>query len=98
MESAMPLGVEMGGSRSSSIPCICSAMRRIRSVGSFVWLDSSASIGQWPNCSIRRVTWECAVSPLSEDLFMVLVRCSKPICIIGALMGGRPSPYSLRGR
>ena len=73
------------------------ATLRMRSVGSYIGLDSSASLGQWLNCDRMRWTWAWAVNLLSEYLFTTRVRCSIPICVAPSFMGGRPRPASFRG-
>ena len=85
------------GRPSNSNPGMLLASLRIRSVGSLSWFVSSASHGQWLNCVMRRCAWACAVNPLSESLFMTLVRCSIPICVALSRMGGKPIPASFSG-
>ncbi len=46
-----------GGRPSNSSPVTRLASLRMRSVGRFSGLDSSASLGQWLNCDRRRWTW-----------------------------------------
>ncbi len=62
----MALSWRRGGRPSNYSHGMRLASLRMRSVGSFSGLDSSASLGQWLNCVRRRWIWAWAVNPLSD--------------------------------
>ena len=96
--AAIALLWSSGGRLSSYRSLTVLARRSMRSVGSLSGLDSRASVSPWLNCVRTRRVWEWVRYLRSVYLFIVLTRCSIPICVTLSLADGRPRPISFGSR